>query len=85
MLRLLRTYLRPAYPLLATVVVAAAATCNAPAAAAIASYFAEAHPSSVGSTGQRSFGTDQRATIFQDNTGTTFTAALVNAATPPCQ
>ncbi len=71
--------------LLTTVVVAAASTCNTSAAAAIASYFAEAHPSSIGSTGQRSFGTDQRATIFQDNTGTTFTAALVNSATTPVQ
>jgi prepilin-type N-terminal cleavage/methylation domain-containing protein len=71
--------------LLATVVVAAAATCNTSAAAAIASYFAEAHPSSIGSTGQRSFGTDQRATIFQNNTGTTFTAALVDTATTPVQ
>ena len=71
--------------LLATVVVAAASTCNVSAAAAIASYFAEAHPSSVGSTGQRSFGTDQRATIFQDNTGATFTATTVDTATTPVQ
>ena len=70
---------------LATVVVAAASTCNASTAAAIASYFGEAHPSSIGSTGQRSFGTDQRATIFQDNTGATFTSATVNAATTPVQ
>jgi type IV pilus assembly protein PilA len=71
--------------LLATVVVLAANTCNVAAADAIASYFAEAHPSSIGSTGQRSFGTDQRATIFQDNTGATFTAATVLAATTPVQ
>ena len=71
--------------LLATVVVAAASTCNVSAAAAIASYFAEAHPSSIGSTGQRSFGTDQRATIFQDNTGATYTATTVNTATTPVQ
>ncbi len=71
--------------LLPTVVVAAAATCNTSAAAAIASYFAEAHPTSVGSTGQRSFGTDTRATIFQNNTGATFTNATVNSATTPVQ
>jgi hypothetical protein len=71
--------------LLSTVVVAAAATCNTSASPAIASYFAEAHPSAVGSTGQRSFGTDQRATIFQDNTGTTFTAATTGTATTPVQ
>jgi type IV pilus assembly protein PilA len=33
------------------------------------SYFASATPLTVGSTGQRSFATDQRSTIFQDNTG----------------
>jgi type IV pilus assembly protein PilA len=71
--------------LVATVMAPAAATCNASAAAAIASYFAEAHPSSVGLTGQRSFGLDQRATIFQDLAGTIFTAALVNAAASPAQ
>ena len=32
----------------------------------VPSYFAEAHPSQVGATGQRSFGTDQRGTIYQD-------------------
>jgi type IV pilus assembly protein PilA len=71
--------------LLATVVVLAANTCNVSAADAIASYFAEAHPTSVGSTGQRSFGTDQRATIFQNNTGTAYTNATVNTATTPVQ
>jgi type IV pilus assembly protein PilA len=71
--------------ILATVVVLAANTCNASTADAIASYFAEAHPSAVGSTGQRAFGTDTRATIFQSNAGTTFTAALVNTATTPVQ
>jgi len=67
------------------VVTAAASTCNTSAAAAIASYFAESHPSAVGSTGQRSFGTDQRGTIFQDNTGATFTSATVKTATSPVQ
>ncbi|MQA29653.1 MAG: prepilin-type N-terminal cleavage/methylation domain-containing protein [Luteitalea sp.] len=62
-----------------------AATCNAAAAAAVPTYFAEAHPSAVGSTGQRSFGTDHRATIFQDNAGTTFTQPLVTAAVTPAQ
>jgi prepilin-type N-terminal cleavage/methylation domain-containing protein len=71
--------------LLTSTVVAAASTCNASGADAIASYFAEAHPSSIGSTGQRSFGTDQRATIFQDNTGATFTATTVDTATTPVQ
>ena len=69
----------------ATVVVAAGAACNANAAAAIPTYFAEAHPQTVGSTGQRSFGTDHRGTIFQDLTGATFTAATVTASTTPVQ
>ena len=68
-----------------TVVTAAAATCNASGAAAVASYFAEAHPQTPGSTGTRSFGTDQRSTIFQDNTGAAFTSPLVAAATTPIQ
>ena len=68
-----------------TVVVLAANTCNLSAADAIPTYFGEAHPQTVGSTGQRSFGTDQRGTIFQDNLGATFTAALVTAATSPVQ
>ena len=69
----------------ATVVTLAAATCNTSSANAIASYFAEAHPASIGSTGQRSFGTDQRSTIFQDNAGATFTAASVGSATSAVQ
>lgn len=68
-----------------TVVTAAADTCNGATADAIASYFAEAHPVDVGSTGQRSFGTDQRSTIFQDNTGATFDQAAVAAATTAVQ
>ena len=69
----------------AVTVTAAANTCNTSAAAAVDKYFAEAHPATVGSTGQRSFGTDQRGTIFQNSAGTTFTAALVDAATTPVQ
>jgi len=69
----------------ATTVVAMASTCNSAAADAIASYFAEAHPSSIGSTGQRSFGTDERSTIFQDNAGGTFDKGKVAAATTPVQ
>ena len=68
-----------------TVVVAAGASCNASTAASIPTYFAEVHPVTVGSTGQRSFGTDHRGTIFQNNAGTTFTAATVTSATTPVQ
>jgi prepilin-type N-terminal cleavage/methylation domain-containing protein len=51
----------------------------------VPSYFGEAHPSLIGSTGQRSFGTDQRGTIYQDPTGATFTQATVASATSPVQ
>ena len=67
-----------------TVVTTTLSTCNA-SADAKASYFAEAHPVTIGSTGQRSFGTDQRSTIFQNNAGTTFTSPLVASATSPVQ
>jgi prepilin-type N-terminal cleavage/methylation domain-containing protein len=66
-------------------VTAAASTCNTSTADAISSYFAEAHPSGIGSTGNRSFGTDQRSTIFQDMAGATFDATTVASATTPIQ
>jgi prepilin-type N-terminal cleavage/methylation domain-containing protein len=59
--------------------------CNAAANNAVPSYFAEAHPNQLGSTGQRSFGTDQRSTIFQDPAGATFTAATIAASTNAIQ
>ena len=58
--------------------------CNG-GAAGVPSYWAEAHPTQVGSTGQRSFGTDHRSTIFQNTTGATFTVATVTSATSPVQ
>jgi type IV pilus assembly protein PilA len=54
-----------------TTVLAQAQTCNN-VAASMSAYFAEAIPVTVGSTGQRGFATDQRGTIFQNNTGATF-------------
>ena len=69
----------------AAVVTVKANTCNASGADAMDKYFGASTPATVGSTGQRSFGTDQRGTIFQDSTGTAFTAALVDAATTPVQ
>jgi len=68
-----------------TVVTTGANTCNASAADAVASYFGEAHPVTVGTTGQRSFGTDQRSTIFQNMSGATFTAATVGSSSTPVQ
>jgi type IV pilus assembly protein PilA len=66
----------------ATVILASANTCNGAADDALASYFGEAHPTSVGSTGQRSFGLDQRGTVFQEPTGVTFTNVFPASATP---
>ncbi len=61
-----------------------ASLCNDATAAAVSGYFASATPLTVGSTGQRSFGTDTRGTIFQDNTGAAF-AAPIPAGSAPVQ
>jgi prepilin-type N-terminal cleavage/methylation domain-containing protein len=58
----------------ATKVLDKAATCNG-VDDSMPEYFAEAHPITVGSTGQRSFGTDQRGTIYQDPKGAAFATA----------
>src|SRR5689334_14441913 len=60
-------------------VTTSANTCNAAAAAAVSAYFAEAHPVTIGSTGQRSFGTDTRATIYFKNDGSTIAAGMAGA------
>jgi type IV pilus assembly protein PilA len=67
----------------ATPTFAAASTCNTSANAALPTYFAEDHAVTQGSSGQRSFGTDQRGTIFFDLTGAIFTATTVNTSTTP--
>ena len=67
---------------IAGVVTASASVCNTPVDDALSSYFAEAHPTIVGTTGLRSFGMDQRGTIFQDNSGVTFTNVFPATATP---
>ena len=64
----------------AVVVTAAASTCNAAANPAMSAYFAEAHPVTVGSTGQRSFATDVRGTIYFMNTGATIPAGMAGAS-----
>ena len=45
------------------------------------SYFAEAHPATVGGTGTRSFATDTRGTLFQDTTGATAANPIALSAT----
>ncbi len=64
----------------AATITAASKTCNGAAAAAVSSYFAEAHPVSIGSTGQRSFGTDTRGTIYFKNDGATIVAGMSGAS-----
>jgi type IV pilus assembly protein PilA len=62
-------------------VTVAASTCNASSADAASSYWSGALPVTVGSTGQRSFATDKRGTIFYDNTGAVIANPLVGSAT----
>jgi type IV pilus assembly protein PilA len=62
------------------VITVASKTCNGSANDAVSAYFAEAHPVTVGSTGQRSFGTDTRGTIYFDNQGATLTAGMSGAS-----
>ena len=59
----------------------AANTCNASGADAWSGYFALAIPQQVGSTGQRSFGTDERGTVFQDTLGAALPEPLAVAGT----
>jgi prepilin-type N-terminal cleavage/methylation domain-containing protein len=64
----------------AVTVTTAASTCNVASADAISSYFAEDHPVTVGSTGQRSFATDTRGTIYFLNNGNTIAAGMAGAS-----
>jgi type IV pilus assembly protein PilA len=58
----------------------ASRTCNGSASDAVSSYFAEAHPVAVGSTGQRSFGTDSRGTIYFTFDGSTLAPGLAGGS-----
>src|SRR5947209_9987816 len=64
----------------AVVVTPGANTCNTSANAAVSAYYAHAEPQTVGSTGQRSFATDSRGTIYFDNTGAVIAAGMVGAS-----
>jgi prepilin-type N-terminal cleavage/methylation domain-containing protein len=57
----------------------AANTCNKSTNDAVSAYFAEAHPVTIGSTGQRAFATDTRGTIYFDNPGTTIPPGMSGA------
>jgi type IV pilus assembly protein PilA len=60
------------------VVTPQAQTCNN-VADSISSYYAEAHPVAVGSSGQRAFATDTRTTIFYDSTGAVVPKGMAGA------
>jgi len=62
----------------AVTVMAAANTCNGAATDAVDGYVATAVPIALGTTGQRSFATDNRGTIFHDLTG----AVIANPIPP---
>jgi type IV pilus assembly protein PilA len=62
------------------VILAAAATCNATGDSR-SSYLAAATPLSVGQTGNRSFATDQRGTLYQDSSGAVLVAPLTAGGT----
>ena len=62
------------------IVLAAAETCNL-ITDSRGGYLATATPQSPGSTGQRSFGSDQQGTIYQDNTGAVPVAPLTAGGT----
>ena len=53
-------------------------TCNG--STSMSAYFAEAHPASIGSSGQRSFATDTRGTIYFKSDGTTIGADMDGAS-----
>jgi type IV pilus assembly protein PilA len=60
-------------------ILAAGAACNNNTQPAMSAYFAEDHPATPGSTGQRSFATDTRGTIYFNNTGAAIPAGMAGA------
>jgi type IV pilus assembly protein PilA len=65
----------------ATIVTVAANTCNTAVTDADSIYWAGAVPVTIGSTGQRSFATDSRGTIFFLNTGVALANPIPTNAT----
>jgi len=61
------------------VVLAAASTFNTAATASSSVYYVHAEPITVGSTGQRSFASDSRGTIFQLAAGTVIANTMAGA------
>jgi prepilin-type N-terminal cleavage/methylation domain-containing protein len=63
-----------------TTITLAASTCNAAATDAMSDYQATSTPVTVGGTGQRSFGSDSRGTIYFQNSGAAIAAGMASAA-----
>ncbi len=63
----------------AQVVLVAANTCNAAATDALATYYVHAEPVTVGSTGQRSFASNNAGTIYQLATGAVIPNTMAGA------
>jgi prepilin-type N-terminal cleavage/methylation domain-containing protein len=63
----------------ATAITPAASTCNGSSMAAVSAHFAELHPISVGSTGERSFAIMTSGAIFFRSDGVTITAGMAGA------
>jgi type IV pilus assembly protein PilA len=63
-----------------TVITSAAATCNVAATDAKSDYHASATPVTVGGTGQRSFASDSRGTIYFQNSGAAIAADMAGAS-----
>jgi prepilin-type N-terminal cleavage/methylation domain-containing protein len=63
----------------ADVVLVKANTCNTAAADALAGYYVHAEPIDVGSTGQRSFASNQTGTIYQKGDGSVIDNAMAGA------
>jgi len=64
----------------ASVVASATATCNAATLDPVSSYFAEAHPVSIGISGQRSFATDTRGSLYSDMSGSVIAPGMSGAS-----
>ena len=62
-----------------TIVLVAAQTCNASSVNALSSFYSHSEPLTVGSTGQRSFASDHRGTIFQLAAGTVIPNTMAGA------
>jgi prepilin-type N-terminal cleavage/methylation domain-containing protein len=65
----------------AVAITAAASTCNSSSMAAVSAHFAELHPISVGSTGERSFAIMTSGALFFRSDGVTIAPGMAGAST----